>query len=364
MKYYIVPENRNYWSVRAGDSNKFTNNFIKNGVVAIGHLDSLEILDNFESPELIDADNLRSELEKLHLSWGMSQKSSTTYINEAFKFLYDIKIADWVITMDKYHIWIGVVTSIAKTIYSNEEPSIDNRNLNYRVYREVSWSEAIPRNKIPARLKSSLGAIQTLHSLNSYWDEIYYLLYPVFSRKDKIYISTIIKNQDNIKNTAILNYLHFINMLEFAIKETDSELTAENFEDRYLKFEHKITATVQADFHSPGEIYNIIHNISGDMTPYVIMTFAIYLMATGNEKLGIKGIPDFLELKRKLRQLDQEAEQKDIELKMKNLEQLKAQFEFQIKRFSSLKLGCFEMKTDDLEKHDDKLKKPKDNSND
>jgi predicted Mrr-cat superfamily restriction endonuclease len=121
VKIYDVPSNQRYWVVRA-NTGKYLTNFLQGKCIAIGHLDHLKFPEAKQFHE--------SEYEKIaarlavQLKEGSKSKAHISSVsNQIYKFLFDMKPGDLVLTPAYGRIILGRITGVPRI--SNEVISVE-----------------------------------------------------------------------------------------------------------------------------------------------------------------------------------------------------------------------------------------------
>ena len=307
MKIYEVPSDRRYWVVRA-EGGHYYDHFTRNGVIALGHLNILGLPSSSENDLLPDWPALKNKF-KLLLKNDQSLKSvGRLHLSQAKSFLYEMKPSDWVITIGSGSVRFGRIVSKPfienkpiVVIYDAERGHIVECDMHLR--RGVEWGPSIPRRDLPYGLLMSLKANQTVFCVDAKWDALYHTLYPAFLRDSKLYLSAKIKSEHSIRNHDISIIFKLLDEVEVIGKSVLRNSIGSNFENVFQEFVERdaLTITTKAQFHSPGEIWNAIVGIAGqiDLNSWATYTVAAYSLIFGNQKAGFDGIVD-LETRRKL----------------------------------------------------------------
>lgn len=298
MEVYNVPQKRRYWVVRA-ESGLYYDHFIKYGLIALGHIDELVFPECKEKPFYPEFSYLESKLKRLHNSQKLKKGRTSAHINQLKAFLQEMNIGDLVVTIGESSLSFGRITGHPRLDRTplpilNEKGTERRIDLNYNLRRNVSWGPRIHRNNLPFGLLQSLRANQTLFNIDNHLEAIYHTLYPAFTFDNKLYLSAKINTKDGISNYAITSLLSILNELEVIAKEIDNGISSKNFDNFFQKYvkEDKITITTKAQFHSPGDIWNTISSIAGNLDSWITYTIAAYSMLFGNKKLGFDGLID------------------------------------------------------------------------
>lgn len=307
MKIYEVPSDRRYWVVRA-EGGHYYDHFTRNGVVALGHLNILGLPNYSENDLLPDWVTLQNKF-KLLLENNQNLKSiGRLHLSQAKSFLYEMKPGDWVITIGAGSVRFGRIVSKPfidnkpiVVVYDAERGHVVECDMHLR--RCVEWGPSIPRRDLPYGLLMSLKANQTVFCVDAKWDALYHTLYPAFLRDNKLYLSAKIKSERAIRNHDISTIFKLLDEVEVIGKLASRKSKELDFDKTFQEFIEgdALTITTKAQFHSPGEIWNAISGIAGqiDLNNWATYTVAAYSLIFGNQKAGFDGIID-LETRRKL----------------------------------------------------------------
>jgi hypothetical protein len=295
---FKVPPNRRYWLIRSNNG-RYYDHFTQNGLIALGHINKL----NISSTNRLEYKPPYTEFEKeYYKTTNKEKKSFITQFNQAKRFIYEIAVGDWVITVGNRGIRYGVIKS--KPYIDRNSIIIYNKKRNDSVVmdkhlrRDVSWGPEIARNSLPFGLSLALRARQTVTNLDKHWQAIHHSIYPAFQANGNLYLSLKINTRKAIGNYSITSLLKLISEIEVIGKEFD-QLNPNNFEKVFSQYldEEKLLGTSKAQFHSPGEIWIIVNAIESHA--WLLPTFIAYTALFGNNKLGIDGILD-LETRQKI----------------------------------------------------------------
>ena len=155
-----------YWGVRVGEGGKFVEHAKKGNYIAIGW-DRLGNLD-WLAKEL-DADKAKREFTRVYRGvYKGTEVKIGLGLGQVIKFVREIKEGDIVIIPDtaRRRAIIGRVISP----YEYRESWEDNCPYQHR--KKVEWIKEIKRDAIPEKLKTSLGSLLTVFSLNRRRQEI------------------------------------------------------------------------------------------------------------------------------------------------------------------------------------------------
>ncbi|ABZ76354.1 hypothetical protein Shal_1789 [Shewanella halifaxensis HAW-EB4] len=305
MSIYEVPAGRRYWVVRA-ESGKFYDHFIQNGVIALGHLNCLNVAE--QDTYIPDLAELSERFHNYHLSKNNKRQRASVHLAQLKSFIYDMKVGDWVLTVGRSGVRYGrvlgkpyVKKGIVRVTY--DEETNNYVDMDYNLRREVQWGPLVKRKLLPYGLVQSLKANQTVFCLDKNWQAVYHSIYPAFKFENQLYLSANIRTQKDIKNYSVTSFFKLLNEVEVIGKEFSERQEISNFEqvfDSYLS-QDNLTITTKAQFHSPGEIWNTIQSFVGPESLDTWQTYTVlaYGMIFGNQKLGFDGIID-LETRKKL----------------------------------------------------------------
>ncbi|MDK2946331.1 MAG: restriction system protein [Geotoga sp.] len=139
------------WMIRAGENANLIEDFINKEVVAIGW-NEIGDLTNVKSIQ-----EIKNLIIKNYPEFSKGKIIMTA--SQIKKFKFDIKIGDYVVTYDPnrriYH--LGKI---------NSDYQYNTKLIEFFHIRKVKWEHQIPRDKLTACAKNSLGAISTLFEIN------------------------------------------------------------------------------------------------------------------------------------------------------------------------------------------------------
>lgn len=183
------------WMVRAGHKAVLINEFIENGLIAIGWND-LGDLKQFNSTAL-----LKDELRKTYPDYKNGKVNMNA--GQIFRFLKEFNIGDYAITYNPSErvYWIGEISS---------DYFMCKDTIKYYHQREVVWKGQVNRDDLSISTKNSLGSLATIFEVSvDARDEILSIL----SGATNNIISAEIENDvelDNIRNDFIEKSHEFI----------------------------------------------------------------------------------------------------------------------------------------------------------
>jgi restriction system protein len=141
----------NMWKVHAGRGSANVNDFLENGVVAIGWEQIGEVTPGTAKEQIVGRyAELAPHKTKNQLASGAGQ---------VVRFLDEIQVGDRVITYDaeKRIYYLGEITSPPRW-----EPGLVDR---LPRVRDVNWSRQVSRDKLTVAARNTLGAIMTLFNV-------------------------------------------------------------------------------------------------------------------------------------------------------------------------------------------------------
>ncbi|MGX4747371.1 hypothetical protein ACWJIJ_00510 [Morganella morganii] len=282
-----IPKDKKFWVVRSGDAGVFYEHFVRNGIVAIGHLDNFDydekILSNSNEVNKLIVRYKKQLIEKKETLSASSNKAG-----QVLRFINELSIGDYIITLDPQQICVGVITSESYkdsdyiTIVNDDVTHDDI--MKYTLRRKVDWGKNQNRKTLPLAINNSFRANQTVFSVSEHWKALNHWLSVAFISDDEAYISSRIEQKDGIHNLDITQYSTLINKIE-AIAETlisndiseysDSELIdLFNVTYKKLRKNRDFTVTTQQVFLSPGDLWAKIKG-SRDKSLIVVYTFLL-----------------------------------------------------------------------------------------
>ncbi|MGB3546918.1 MAG: restriction endonuclease [Saprospiraceae bacterium] len=187
----MIDTDGKFWMVRAGRNSYMVDEFLNDGIVAIGWNDIGDLT------ELKSLENIKEKYRQLEP--GAKKGKIDTNSNQIYKFLKEIGEGDRVITYDSttrlYH--IGKVISIYH---------FDRGRDSYFHYREVSWLETVERDILKVPTKNSLGSATTIFQISK---EVENELYNTFIDENDISLEErevqdeeLDQIKDSIENSA------------------------------------------------------------------------------------------------------------------------------------------------------------------
>jgi predicted Mrr-cat superfamily restriction endonuclease len=294
---YEVPTSRRYWVVRA-EGGLYYEHFVKFSMVALGHIDILDLPECAAKPFTPDLSEIKDKLRKYHEIHDRSSHHSSNHFNQVSHFIRDVAIGDWVITVGSSYLRVGRVTGHPRLVKEPATIVYDEINqkkfeMPYNLRRAVAWGPAVQKRHIPYGVLQSLKANQTLFNVDDHWEAIHHMLYPVFKRENDLYFSANLRVESEISNYSLTRFLLLLNEIEVIAKKIDEGLDKSNFVAEFERYADLglLTLTTKAQFHSPGEIWNKLSFPALTKKNMAVAVFA-YSTLFGNSQLGIDGIVD------------------------------------------------------------------------
>lgn len=263
-----VPSDRKFWVVRS-DGGAYYNHFRVNSLVAIGHLDNME----YSQSTLANADDterLLIEYRRSLIANNEQQASASNKAGQVFRFINEMDIGDYVITLSPSRILVGTITSQAykstdNVTILNDDGSTNESLMQYSLRRDVTWGRSQDRSELPLAINNSFKANQTVFSASEHWKALNHWMSVAFISDGDAYISARIEQRDGINNLDIAQYANIINKIE-AIAESLAQNSTENMTNeellelfnqtyRQLRRDRTFTVTTQQVFLSPGDLW-------------------------------------------------------------------------------------------------------------
>lgn len=190
----------NMWMVRAGPDSFLIDDFKKHNLVAIG----------WNIGDL--SDKSRDEIKTIMTIKYRNRKKVNKALSQVTKFVYDLKIGDYVITSDNdtRTYFLGKITS---DYYRSDKISkVDEANDNYWDMRDVEWLGEISKDSLKKATQKTLGSQGTVYNIND-------------NAKTDI-LNVYGDNMKSIDNAAeiIRNYLDENNLGNFENKDNEYAL--------------------------------------------------------------------------------------------------------------------------------------------
>jgi hypothetical protein len=260
------------WVVRPGKDYEYYKHFLSGSFAAIGHLDN-NLNENFIIDKL-NFDKVANKYYKERAKEGDSKSKISANINQARRFLFDMKVGDLIFTIGENRIVSGVITSEAyiddvdysiEDIYKTDETTLKNTSMPYKIRRDIQWGKSHPRDDIPLAVKKSFKANQAVFSATEHLKSIYHWLNAVFIIDGVVYSSAKIKQTEDIHHYSVTQFADALNKIEalstlieesYLGKEINN-ITLEMVEKRLneLAFDDSLKLTTQQLFMSPGDYW-------------------------------------------------------------------------------------------------------------
>ncbi|MEZ8384399.1 hypothetical protein BH582_15080 [Vibrio sp. 10N.222.47.A9] len=295
---YEVPSNRRYWMVRSSGGHYY-NHFTSNNCIGIGHLNVLDLA----SKPAGEFNSSEAELRLALRQKGFENKLFEKYnrqLKQATKFIHEMAIGDWIITVGQAGYRYGVITS---NPYIEREPVVlEGEARGYRgdadmhLRRDVNWGPVIRREHVPYGLAQALRARQTVTCLDEHWQALCHSIYPAFARGEELYLSVKIGTDDPISSYSIGTLLTLFSEMEVLAKEVENtfkstEYNKEAFNALFKEYLNSglLTVTNKATYHSQGDVW-FKFSAKHRYWFHILMTSTVLL---GNDWVGVNGvIPD------------------------------------------------------------------------
>lgn len=260
------------WVVRPGKSYEYYKHFLNGTFVAIGHLDTY--LDENFSINKNEFDKIANKYYKKRADEGDSKSKISANINQARRFLFDMKVGDLIFTIGENRIVSGVITSDAfideidyaiEDIYKIDETIKKSTTMPYKIRRNVQWGKSHSRDDIPLAVKKSFKANQAVFSATEHLKSIYHWLNAVFIIDGVVYSSAKISQTEDIHHYSVTQFADALNKIEALstlieehyLKGEIKNITLSMVESKLkeLAFDDSLKLTTQQLFMSPGDYW-------------------------------------------------------------------------------------------------------------
>lgn len=277
---YLVPERpeqQRNWVVRASGGD-FTRHFLRYGLVAIGHIDILQLPEGGIPEDVLE--NLEDRLKLLDPERARS--SITSHANQVRAFCSQIQVGDLVLTVNSSRsLIIGRIVGdafVARGPLAVEDSYGGTYLMRSQLRRAVEWGPILHRRELPASFEMTMLAHQAVFNVDAHWESIYHLIYPCFRCGDRLYLSANIRTEGAIDNFAISQLFAILTGLEFAVRTFGREMPAINSSEA---LDEKIipNLTTKAEFRSPGNVWATVFLNASEWLPCVL----IYVMIFGGK---------------------------------------------------------------------------------
>jgi hypothetical protein len=299
------PPDQRFWVVRASGG-QFVRHFAQAGIVAIGHLDFLNLpLTGSGARRLeLEAPTLEKQIASAR---KLTERGAASHVNQVKRFISEISLGDLVVTVDSRHLIIGRV--IGNPYISRDSVflrSTDERSarrdpespMRYQLRRKIAWGPMMRRKDLPYSTSNSLFAHQTVFNFDKYWETVYHLLYPAFTAEDEFFFTINIKETKPLNNYAVTQLFALLTEFEILSRSTDKDVRALSFEQFLQGIEPSdMLLSTQAGFMSKGSVRGRIPLDGEAIGRYAT---ALALLLTGgkgeNTWLGNLSLSGFLDL--------------------------------------------------------------------
>ncbi len=295
---YEVPSDRNVWVVRASGGD-FVPHFRKAGIVAIGHLDILDLPDTASVNQTYVTEDLAKALQTAHLQLEIpkSKRATSAAVNQVIKFTEQMDVGDLVITLDSGLFSIGRVIGHpyidkdpVRIVHQNDKDRYTEMDFHMR--REVNWGPVLSRSSLPYAIERSLTAHQTVFNLNKSLIYIHHLFYPVFVFNEKIHFSAKIRQKENIDNYSMAQFLALLSELPALAKAFSDHKIANisEFDEVFSNFriDGSVSVTTKAAFMSEGDIWGQVA-LEAFKQKDVLWFYIAYSAIFGSKIIGWEG---------------------------------------------------------------------------
>lgn len=192
------------WVVRPGARYRFINQFIEDGFVATGHLDTAE-LTQFDLDALAGAEGD----EIYSICGGLKSDLSINTRAQVISFVKEMEVGDVVFTLSGGYVYPGVIGSSAYV----EHLPLSKAEI-FQVRRKVVWGDKIDRDKIPVTLSKSFNAYQAVFSLGDNSKEIHHWLNSFFVSQGSYYTSLRVEQVGALSHHALKNLSEIMDRLQ------------------------------------------------------------------------------------------------------------------------------------------------------
>jgi hypothetical protein len=304
MKISKLDADSKYWVVRAGTNAVYFQHFKQNDIIALGHMDEVEIAED----GCIDGSHIywveREVREIEGAKDNVSSNQITQKLTQIKTFITAINIGDTILTLDKGLVLAGTVLS--DPYIEGEELKIKDSDgiivsatCSFKLRRKVKWGSTKERTNLPSIIRSSITAQQTLFSLDKYREPLNHWLYSMFILDNSFYFSTRIDQEKGISQFHLIEFQRVIQKLELIteiicnkqqkIDTGNIELFFNQVEKEYeLKgLRNAFTLTTKNEFMSPGNLWSKLEgNIERQLVFAMLVTgmFSTNVMATNMDE--------------------------------------------------------------------------------
>ncbi|MCA3261077.1 MAG: hypothetical protein ING44_03980 [Telmatospirillum sp.] len=295
---YKVKQGRRYWVVRSNEA-QFVQNFIQGNVIAIGHLDQLQLPDGLLGKSEDEISSIVNQVENNLAALKSRRGHVISTISQIKAFIEDMSVDDWVISPTPRNLFIGRISSESfvekKSIFAKpRDDSPTDREMKFNLRRRVQWCPAIERASSAPAIKKTLQANQTVFNVDEHKIAIHHMLFPFFENDENLYSSINITSPENLDNYSISRIFTILSELEVFLKlkipsERGASKSISEEIDSFASTED-LRLISKAFFMSPGDIWAALPK-TNDYKPlwWVII---VYSMIFGNTTIGWDGLID------------------------------------------------------------------------
>lgn len=285
------------WVVRAGNGSEFFQHFIDNDLAAIGHFD--EFINSETKIDEVGFENVVKDFYSDAKKKELSQQIISANVNQVRKFIFDMQVGNVIFTIGEHHVVAGIITSdayVSEEYASKGDDPLTARDLSFKIRRNVAWGRLYPKEDIPAAVRRTFWANQTVFSASEHTQSIYHWLNTVFISGMTVYASSRINQKEHIHHYSVSQFSNTLNKLEalsniigdrLLNKQSLDDITLTEISEclNDLAGDNLLTLTTQQSFMSPGDYWT---GFTGNSREAVI-AFALAFCCL----LGVK--PEFAE---------------------------------------------------------------------
>ncbi|WP_339535117.1 hypothetical protein [Pseudomonas hunanensis] len=214
------------WVVRPGARYRFINQFIEDGFVATGHLDTAELTQiDLDALAGAEGDEIYSICDRLKSDLSINTRA------QVISFVKEMVEGDVVFTLSGGYVYPGVIGSGA---YIEHLPL--SKSERFQVRRKVVWGDKIGRDKIPVTLSKSFNAYQAVFSLGDNSKEIHHWLNSFFVSKGSYYTSLRVEQVGALSHHALKNLSEIMDRLQVLSVLIGQESTADFHDGEYQPY--------------------------------------------------------------------------------------------------------------------------------
>lgn len=255
----LIPERsegERIWVVRASGG-RFVQHFVQENLVAIGHIDGLNVQEN---PNLIPLSDLKIFLATPSRDGHQPSKATVSNLaNQVDTFISELKSGDLILTLDHNNVAVGRISGAAYCDTKIIELELGKRTskMPFQLRRKVVWGPILDRKKLPYSIEASLRAHQTVFSLDEHWELLYHFLFPIFRDQENVYFSININQHQDIDSFSVSQLLGLFSDFEAIVKAFDPDkLETLDLLIKRFRTKNQYSLTCKAEFMSEGHIWS------------------------------------------------------------------------------------------------------------